>query len=40
MSQVSILSNLSSPAAVYGAPFGLDLLRLIEALEERGSAAL
>ena len=40
MSQASLLSSLSSPAAVFGAPFGLDLLRLIEALETRGSAAL
>lgn len=40
MSPVSMLSNLSSPASVYGAPFGLDVLRLIEALDERGSAAL
>ena len=40
MSQASMLSSLSSPAAVFGAPFGLDLLRLIEALETRGNAAL
>ena len=35
-----MLSNLSSPAALYGAPFGVDVLRLIEALEARGSAAV
>ncbi|MEL7285866.1 MAG: hypothetical protein AAGJ68_15195, partial [Pseudomonadota bacterium] len=40
MSHASMLSQLSSPAAVFGAPFGLDILRLIEALEARGSAAL
>ncbi|MEL6692182.1 MAG: hypothetical protein AAFQ12_04005 [Pseudomonadota bacterium] len=40
MNPVSLLSNLSSPAAVHGAPFGVDVLRLIEALEARGSAAL
>ncbi|MEO0608113.1 MAG: transcription-repair coupling factor, partial [Pseudomonadota bacterium] len=40
MSQASLLSTLSSPAAVFGAPFGLDVLRLIEALEARGSAAI
>ena len=40
MSQVSLLSNLSSPAGVYGAPFGVDVLSLIEALEARGSAAI
>ncbi|MEO1361254.1 MAG: hypothetical protein AAFU81_13005 [Pseudomonadota bacterium] len=40
MSSASLLSALHSPAAVYGAPFGVDVLRLIEALENRGSAAL
>ena len=40
MSQASLLSNLSSPASVFGAPFGLDLLRLVEALDARGGAAL
>ena len=40
MPKASLLANLNSPAAVYGAPFGLDVLRLIEALEERGSAAV
>lgn len=40
MNPVSMLSNLTSPATVHGAPFGVDVLRLIEALEDRGSAAL
>jgi transcription-repair coupling factor (superfamily II helicase) len=40
MSSVDLLSRLSTPAAVYGAPFGVDILGLIEALEKRGSAAL
>ena len=40
MSSIELLSHLNSPAATYEAPFGVDVLRLIEALEGRGGAAL
>ena len=40
MSPVSMLSNLSQPTSVFGAPFGLDMLQLIEALDARGSTGL
>lgn len=40
MSQTALLSRLSSAATVYGAPFGMDVLGLIEALEARGSSAV
>ena len=40
MSPVSMLSNLSQPTSAFGAPFGLDVLQLIEALDARGSTGL
>ncbi|MEM8617717.1 MAG: transcription-repair coupling factor, partial [Pseudomonadota bacterium] len=39
MTPLSFLNTLSSPASVHGAPFGYDLLALIEALETRAKDA-
>ena len=40
MSGLDMLSHLSAPSAVHGAPFGVDLLGLIQALEAKAVPAL
>jgi transcription-repair coupling factor (superfamily II helicase) len=40
MTPTSFLKTLSSPATVHGAPFGYDLLALVEALESRSGVAI
>ncbi|MDG1825590.1 MAG: transcription-repair coupling factor [Henriciella sp.] len=40
MTPTSFLKTLSSPATVHGAPFGYDLLALVEALEGRSGVAI
>ena len=40
MSGLDMLSHLSAPSAVHGAPFGVEVLGLIQAIEAKSVAAL